>query len=64
VVAPFDYVSLLWAFFFGYVLFGEIPSLYVYAGAAIIAGSGLYVIWRERRGVKGKGRVGKGGPGA
>lgn len=54
VVAPFDYVSLFWAFFFGYVLFGEIPSAYVYAGAAIVAGSGLYVIWRERHGVRGK----------
>jgi drug/metabolite transporter (DMT)-like permease len=49
VVAPFDYVALLWAFFFGYVLFGEIPTLYVYVGAAIVAASGLYVIWRERR---------------
>jgi drug/metabolite transporter (DMT)-like permease len=55
VVAPFDYVALLWAFFFGYVLFGEIPSHYVYAGAAIVAGSGLFVIWRERsRGAKDK----------
>jgi drug/metabolite transporter (DMT)-like permease len=49
VVAPFDYVALLWAFFFGFVLFGEIPSPYVYAGAVIVAGSGLYVIWRERK---------------
>lgn len=49
VVAPFDYVALLWAFFFGYMLFGEIPSGYVYAGAAIVAGSGLFVIWRERQ---------------
>jgi drug/metabolite transporter (DMT)-like permease len=48
VVAPFDYVSLLWAFFFGYMLFGEIPSRYVYAGAVVVAGSGLFVIWRER----------------
>jgi drug/metabolite transporter (DMT)-like permease len=57
-VAPFDYVSLLWAFFFGYVLFGEIPSPYVYAGAAIVAGSGLFVIWRERsRGMKDKRRL-------
>ncbi len=55
VVAPFDYVSLLWAFFFGYALFNEIPSPYVYAGAAIVAGSGLFVIWRERsRGMKKK----------
>jgi drug/metabolite transporter (DMT)-like permease len=54
VVAPFDYVSLLWAFFFGFVLFDEIPSLYVYAGAAIVAGSGLFVIWRERATAKRK----------
>jgi drug/metabolite transporter (DMT)-like permease len=55
VVAPFDYVALLWAFFFGYMLFGEIPSPYVYAGAVIVAGSGLFVIWRERpRGLKGQ----------
>jgi len=49
VVAPFDYVALLLAYFFGYVLFGEIPGRYVYAGAAIVAGSGLFVIWRERQ---------------
>jgi drug/metabolite transporter (DMT)-like permease len=49
VVAPFDYVTLLWAFLFGYVLFGEIPTLYVYVGAAIVAASGLFVIWRERQ---------------
>jgi drug/metabolite transporter (DMT)-like permease len=48
-VAPFDYVQLLWAYLFGYVLFGEIPTGYVYAGAAIVAGSGLFVIWRERQ---------------
>jgi drug/metabolite transporter (DMT)-like permease len=54
VVAPFDYVALLWAFFFGYVLFGEIPSPYVYAGAAIVVGAGLFVIWRERRVARGK----------
>jgi drug/metabolite transporter (DMT)-like permease len=54
VVAPFDYVALLWAFFFGFVLFGEIPSPYVYAGAAIVVGAGLFVIWRERRFMSGK----------
>jgi drug/metabolite transporter (DMT)-like permease len=48
VVAPFDYVALLWAFFFGYVLFGEVPTIYVYVGAAVVAASGLFVIWRER----------------
>jgi drug/metabolite transporter (DMT)-like permease len=48
-VAPFDYVALLWAFLFGYMLFGEIPTFYVYAGAVVVACSGLYVIWRERK---------------
>jgi drug/metabolite transporter (DMT)-like permease len=49
VVAPFDYVALLWAFFFRYMLFGEVPTFHVYVGAAIVAASGLFVIWRERQ---------------
>lgn len=50
VVAPFDYMALLWAFLFGYALFGEVPTIYVYVGAGIVALSGLYVILRERQG--------------
>jgi len=49
VVAPFDYTSMLWALVLGYWLFGELPSALVYAGASIVAGAGLFVIWRERR---------------
>ena len=49
VVAPFDYSSMLWAFILGYAMFGEVPSIYVYIGAAIVAGAGLFVIWRERQ---------------
>jgi drug/metabolite transporter (DMT)-like permease len=48
-VAPLDYTALLWAFILGYWFFGELPSGTVYAGAAIVAGSGLFVIWRERQ---------------
>ena len=48
-VAPFDYTSILWAFLLGYFLFGELPTAFVYAGAAIITAAGLFVIWRERR---------------
>jgi len=47
-VAPLDYTALLWAFILGYWFFGELPTPTVYAGAAIVAGSGLFVIWRER----------------
>ncbi|MBV9260705.1 MAG: DMT family transporter, partial [Pseudolabrys sp.] len=49
VVAPFDYSSMLWALLLGYWMFGELPTTLVYVGAAIVAGSGLFVIWRERQ---------------
>ncbi len=49
VVAPFDYSSMLWALLLGYWLFGELPDTLVYLGAAIVAGAGLFVIWRERQ---------------
>lgn len=49
VMAPFDYTAMLWAFLFGYFVFGELPSLYVYVGAAIVVACGLFVLWRERQ---------------
>jgi drug/metabolite transporter (DMT)-like permease len=48
-VAPLDYTALLWAFILGYWFFDEVPTATVYIGAAIVAGSGLFVIWRERQ---------------
>jgi len=48
-VAPFDYTSMLWAFVLGYVFFSEVPTVYVFIGAAVIAAAGLFVIWRERQ---------------
>lgn len=49
VVAPFDYTAMIWVFLLGYFFFNELPSLYVLAGTCIIAGAGLFVIWRERQ---------------
>jgi drug/metabolite transporter (DMT)-like permease len=48
-VAPLDYTALLWAFLLGYWFFGELPTATVYVGSVIVAGSGLFVIWRERQ---------------
>jgi drug/metabolite transporter (DMT)-like permease len=48
-VAPFDYTSMLWALILGFAVFGEVPSGLVFVGAGIIAGAGLFVIWRERQ---------------
>jgi drug/metabolite transporter (DMT)-like permease len=47
VLAPFAYTSMLWAVTVGYLWFGEVPAPIVVAGAAIVIGSGLFVIWRE-----------------
>ncbi|HWM49383.1 MAG TPA: DMT family transporter [Xanthobacteraceae bacterium] len=61
-VAPFDYTAMLWAFVLGYVMFGELPTLFVYFGAAIVVACGLFVLWRERQlGVK-RSRVLEGPP--
>lgn len=47
VIAPFDYLSLLFALGFGAVFFGEHASAMVLAGAVLVIGAGVFVIWRE-----------------
>jgi drug/metabolite transporter (DMT)-like permease len=49
VVVPYQYTMIIWAVFFGYAVFGDVPSLAILAGAAIIIGAGLYIFLRERR---------------
>lgn len=49
-VAPFDYSTMIWALPIGWALFGHLPDRYVVLGSLIVAGAGLFVIWRERRG--------------
>ena len=49
VIAPFEYVSMVLALVFGYTLFGEIPTVPMLIGAALIVTAGLFIIWRERQ---------------
>lgn len=49
VITPFGYTSIVWATLYGYFIFGDIPDLPTFAGAAIIIASGLYVFHRERQ---------------
>lgn len=49
VIAPFEYVSMLFALMIGYWAFGEIPSLTMLGGAALIITAGILIIWRERQ---------------
>ena len=48
-IAPFDYASMLFALVIGYTVFGEVPTLTMLAGAALVITAGILIIWRERR---------------
>lgn len=48
VIAPYMYMQLLWATMFGYLIFGNAPTGWTIAGAAVVVVSGLYMIYRER----------------
>ncbi|NKW91072.1 DMT family transporter [Rhodobacteraceae bacterium R_SAG9] len=60
VVAPFDYVAILFAILIGYVWFSEVPTAQMLIGASIVIAAGILIIWRERQlGLKrGKARPG------
>ncbi|SOC09523.1 DMT family transporter [Rhodobacter maris] len=47
-LAPLHYFEMLTATLFGYLVFGDFPNALTWVGVAIITGSGLYVIHRER----------------
>lgn len=46
-VAPFEYISLPLAIFWGVTVFDEFPDLIAISGMVLIIGSGLYMVWRE-----------------
>lgn len=48
VIGAFRYGSILWALAIGYVVWGEVPNALAMAGIAVIVGSGLYILHRER----------------
>jgi drug/metabolite transporter (DMT)-like permease len=48
IIAPFDYISMVWAIAVGWFLFGELPVTVVVIGASIVVAAGIFVIWRER----------------
>ncbi|WP_448188642.1 DMT family transporter [Azospirillum sp. sgz301742] len=51
-VAPFGYTTLVWATLIGVLVFGEVPSAATLAGAVVIVGSGIYILYREQRRVR------------
>ena len=49
VISPFEYTALFWGITIDWVVWSALPSLRVLVGGAIVVGSGLYLIWRERQ---------------
>jgi len=48
VLAPFTYVSMIWALIIGYFVFGEAPTVPMLAGAVLVISAGVTIVLRER----------------
>jgi drug/metabolite transporter (DMT)-like permease len=48
-VVPFNYFSLVWAMLLGFLVWGDIPTLQLLVGSAVVVGSGLFLLWSETR---------------
>jgi drug/metabolite transporter (DMT)-like permease len=48
-VTPFYYLMLVWALMFGFVIWGEVPSVSLLVGSAIVVTTGLFLFLREAR---------------
>lgn len=48
IISPLQYTQMLMAIILGFVVFGDVPTVYVIAGAGIIIFGGLYLAFSER----------------
>jgi drug/metabolite transporter (DMT)-like permease len=48
-VAPWNYSAMIWAALLGWLVWSEVPDEPLLVGAAIVIGSGLYLLYRETR---------------
>jgi drug/metabolite transporter (DMT)-like permease len=49
VIAPYKYITLVWALLFGFALWGDSPDVWMMVGGLLVVGSGLYILQRESR---------------
>jgi drug/metabolite transporter (DMT)-like permease len=48
-VTPFYYLMLVWALIIGFLVWGDVPTLGLLAGSAIVVSTGLFLFLREAR---------------
>ena len=46
-VSPFYYLMLVWALVFGYLIWGDVPTLGLLIGSSIVVACGLFLLWHE-----------------
>jgi drug/metabolite transporter (DMT)-like permease len=51
-IAPLDYVGMLFAIAIGFYVFGEIPQASTWIGAPLVIASGGIILWREYRALR------------
>jgi len=47
IIAPFDYMHIIWASLLGFFIWGEVPGNTIWVGTAIVMVSGIYILFRE-----------------
>ena len=48
-LASLDYIRLLWAALFGFLIFDQLPGVSTWVGAAIVVSAAIFMIYREAR---------------
>ena len=48
-VVPFQYLQLVWAMLLGFAIWGDLPTINLLIGSAVVIASGLFLFWRETR---------------
>jgi drug/metabolite transporter (DMT)-like permease len=46
-LAPFYYLFLVWAAILGFAIWGDVPTMSLVIGSAVVIASGLFLLWRE-----------------
>jgi len=48
-VVPFQYLQLVWAMLLGFAIWGDLPTINLLIGSAVVIASGMFLFWRETR---------------
>ncbi|WP_395677719.1 DMT family transporter [Inquilinus sp.] len=49
IVVPFEYTGMIWGVGLGFLIWGDMPDLWIWVGSGIVIASGLYIVHRETR---------------